>query len=109
MRRFLPYALGVTAIWLVSSMERPPIPEPLIFWNSDKLMHACAYAVLAWLAWLGVKKRDAAWLMAAGYGIVDELHQSFVAGRSSSVGDVAADFVGAGLGAVLAVAVASRR
>lgn len=98
--RFVPYLMGVVAIWLVSAMERAPIPEPLLFWNSDKLMHAGAYALLAALALVAVHKHRhaaiAAVLMSALYGGVDELHQSFVPGRSSSLLDLLADALGAG-------------
>jgi VanZ family protein len=97
--RFVPYLSGVVAIWLVSSMERPPIPESLRFWNSDKLMHALVYAGLAALALFAVRARRhealTAFLMAAVYGGVDELHQSFVPSRSPSALDVVADTLGA--------------
>lgn len=100
--RLVPYALGVIAIWLVSSMERPPVPEELVFWNSDKLLHMLAYAVLASLALIAVHDirplRSAAsitFAMSALYGCVDELHQSFVPGRSMSVLDLIADALGA--------------
>ena len=103
--RFGPYLFGVVAIWLVSAMERPPIPEPLVFWNSDKLLHMIAYAILATLALFaaGAHRHGAiaAVLMSALYGGVDELHQSFVPGRSSSLLDLVADT----LGALLAVTV----
>jgi VanZ family protein len=102
---FLPYVAGVVAIWLVSSMERPPVPEELQFWNSDKLLHMIAYAILAALALLGVRrlalepKRKGAitFAMSALYGAVDEVHQSFVPGRSSSWLDLIADATGAAM------------
>lgn len=102
--RFAPYIAGVVAIWLVSSMERPPVPEQLVFWNSDKLLHLLAYAVLACLALIAVHRlrRGALWafLMSAVYGVVDEVHQSFVPGRSASGLDLIADALGAALVAV---------
>ena len=126
--RFVPYTLGVVAIWLVSSMERPPVPEPLIFWNSDKLLHMLAYALLASLALFAVRAlssspaRTAAgtFAMSALYGAVDEVHQSFVPGRSSSLLDLLADSMGAAIVALVwlwftergreqAMCVASRR
>ncbi len=102
---FVPYALGVVAIWLVSSMEKPPVPEELQFWNSDKLLHMLAYAVLGALALFGVRRlaqsvsRTAAitFAMSALYGAVDEVHQSFVPGRSSSWLDILADAMGAAI------------
>ncbi|MCH7801084.1 MAG: VanZ family protein [Chloroflexi bacterium] len=49
----------------------------------------------------------AALAFAIGYGVTDELHQSFVSGRSSSAEDVGYDALGAaiGLAAVFAISV----
>ena len=93
--RFLPYLLGVMAIWLVSSMSHPPIPEPLLFWNSDKIMHATAYGALSLLALYGARDTRIAFAMTSLYGVVDELHQHFVPGRTTDVFDWAADSTGA--------------
>ena len=50
------------------------------------------YAMLAWSYWyafgLHPGKRGLAWLLALVYAVTDELHQSFVPGRYSSVWDV---------------------
>lgn len=45
--------------------------------------------------WLG------SWLLATAYGGVDEWHQSWVPGRTASLGDVLSDAVGAALGVAL--------
>ena len=73
----------------------------------DYLAHALAYAVFAltlvWGASAGWSNRLSltgvmgVWAIASLYGVSDEFHQSFVPGRQASVGDVAADAVGAGL------------
>lgn len=106
--RYLPAAVGAAAIFAVSSMPRPPIPDALEFWNSDKLLHAAAYCVLATLVLIGARARTGelghaarfeAALVAALYGVSDEWHQSFVPGRSMSGYDLIADGVGATLGA----------
>ncbi len=72
---------------------------------SDKTAHFAAYAVLAALAlrgfaggrWAGVGVRSAFWALAvaAGYGVLDELHQRFVPGRYAAVDDWVADAFGA--------------
>jgi len=59
---------------------------------SKKTGHAIGYGLLA-LSYLHLLKNDKkyywlAWLMALGYAATDEFHQSFVAGRSSSIFDV---------------------
>lgn len=82
------------------------IPGPDFFFK-DKILHAGAYGVMALLACAAfrtpklpsVATRILAVIFSSLYGISDEWHQSFVAGRIPSVGDWIADT----LGAILAV------
>ena len=74
-----------------------------------KLGHMTGYALLATFYLRGIGKTGwrafaAAWLMAIAYAATDEFHQSFVAGRGSTIFDVGIDALGAlvGLGANLA-------
>lgn len=103
----VPFVVACAAIWWVSSHERPPLPSSLGFLGSDKLLHACAYAVLAALASIDAWRAPesarrarfvAAFLATAAYGIVDEVHQSFVPGRDATVADAVADAFGAAIG-----------
>nr|WP_255631966.1 VanZ family protein [Rhodoferax sp. U2-2l] len=77
------------------------IPPP---W--DKLAHACVFAVLALCigyasGWRGRRL----WLLAFGgavtVGVLDEWHQASLPGRSAGLDDLAADALGAALGAWL--------
>lgn len=71
----------------------------------DKLAHACIYGVLAATAIYAFPRKIRGSkpvltgmmivLFCLLYGISDEYHQSFIPGRESSMGDVAADTVGA--------------
>jgi len=104
--------------WL-SSLPGTPSPEDptvyqLLYWAPPSLQNAAhvpAYAWLAWTwrwalcAWLTVPNARvlAAFAITAGYGVLDELHQSFVPGRYASVADVLLDLAGAMLGLLLAV------
>ena len=114
---YLPFVFGCAAIWLVSGMEQPPIPEVMLFRFSDKLMHASAYAVLGALAIAGGFWRRRLQFsgciegaaLASIYGVVDEVHQSFVPGRSATVSDVIADCVGVWLIFLLVRTVLRRR
>lgn len=73
----------------------------------DKFAHGVAYGMLAAAALYAVPtelrrsrpKQTALWiiLFCVAYGISDEYHQSFVPGRETSLGDLAADTVGAAL------------
>lgn len=67
----------------------------------DKILHAFAFGVLAFLLALGNRvrwRRFNLWmvpLVVASLGVVDEFHQSFVPGREVGWMDVAADAIGA--------------
>jgi VanZ family protein len=77
--------------------------------------HLAGYGLLAALAWLAVRvvlrprlAVVAAFALATGYGVFDELHQAFTATRSPSPVDVGIDATGAALG-LLAVTWLVRR
>ncbi len=90
-------------VFAVSSIPAKSMPGGRL-WDFDKLIHAGEYAVFAALLWMALA-RTTAWppsrravtvfVLAALYGISDELHQALVPGRSSSGYDVIADVVGA--------------
>jgi VanZ family protein len=92
-------------IFAISSLSTAPIPKGM----TDHSGHAIGYAMLSALlfralagaAWSGVTwgRGLAAVALSVLYGLTDEWHQSFVPGRSPAWDDVAADAVGAGLGA----------
>jgi hypothetical protein len=68
-----------------------------------KTGHMVAYGLLASmiLRGLGEEKIWKAWLLAVIYGISDEFHQSFVAGRNAAIYDVGFDGLGALIGLAL--------
>jgi len=95
-------------IYYLSDQSRWIVPVPDLFEMQDKLIHASAYAVMAFLFWQAGK----AWMIHHGkmqwgflalicvlfcsfYGLSDEWHQSFVPGRDASFFDWAADALGA--------------
>jgi len=80
------------------------LPSPLLFSGQDKLIHATAYAIMAWIFWQIFSDyrlnrpcllAGAAVIFCSLYGISDEWHQSFVAGRDASAWDWLADTLGA--------------
>ncbi len=102
---------GMALLWWASSRSpsgATPSPFGPLVHNS---MHVVAYACLAaslWLTWsrrpvgaLQPMRSRGAWSVAAFYGVVDELHQSFVPGRDSSAFDVLSDAAGAALAVAL--------
>lgn len=85
------------------------IPRP---W--DKLVHLAFFGGMAGLAWIVLGARGAgahlgAIAVAVGIGVLDEVAQMRLPGRSVDVADFAADFVGAALGVLLLWAVRARR
>lgn len=115
MRSFLLYWAPMVAycavIYLLSSISSGKIPLEL-FPHADKLIHACEYGLLGLLAvralahgtpW-GLTRAEAvigAVLFCLAFGALDEVHQSFVPGRFSELLDLAADFGGGGIAALL--------
>ena len=98
-------------IFFLSSLEGPQFDETL---KSDPgawtqglpsyLAHAFLYGALAVLVQMAIwgwnPRRQLMWVVAAAvfaafYGITDEYHQSFVAGRSASMSDVVLNSVAA--------------
>jgi VanZ family protein len=105
----LPAPLVAAAIWYLSSQSVLPKPRgPLGF---DKFQHFLAYFVLgaAIALWFSREKwrrpgfRFPAITAALGsvYGIIDEIHQSFVPSRDCNVGDWLFDTLGALAAAVV--------
>lgn len=78
---------------------------------SDKSLHFMAYLILVFLLWFSVSgvrtidwRRLRPWLVLlalVAYGIIDELFQGFVPGRSPDVMDFVADVAGVMLGMIL--------
>jgi VanZ family protein len=93
-------------IFLLSSMTGLPAPPGRL---GDKSAHLLEYAGLALLTLralamgrLGDVRLPAAIgavAIALAYGLTDEIHQLFVAGRQFDVRDLAADAIGAGIAA----------
>ena len=100
-RLWLPVAVYMAGIFLVSADADPPMPERV----SDKSMHLLAYAGLAVVVCRAVAGglparvtlRAAVFtlLITIGYAATDELHQSFVPNRSADAYDLLADAAGA--------------
>ena len=116
-----PALLWSGVIFALSTIPGDALPPlPLGWWNADKVVHAVIYAVLGALCWRGgratwVRGRghrvqvSAAVVCTAVYGITDELHQAFTPLRSPDPFDVIADAVGGLLGALVCVAIVSRK
>jgi VanZ family protein len=109
----IPALLVVTAIWVLSSQSTLPVPKGIL--GFDKLQHLLAYLALAGtcIFWFSPAQREShrlrtfllIVLISSLYGVIDEIHQSFVPNRDCNVWDWAADTLGAFLGAGAALLV----
>jgi VanZ family protein len=110
--RILVVLAYVGCIFALSSWKVPP-PPPRRMAHLDKVAHAIEYGILgALLSWAaeggagpgaaGRRGRIAlSALLGLGVGAADETYQRRVPGRESSLADLAADLIGAGVGAFL--------
>ena len=101
----LPSVIIMAISWFLSCKETLPSPG---FSNSDKVVHFVCFGGLTffWTFWFSRKK----WIsnpiryfiitvtIVSIYGVVDEIHQSFVPGRECSFFDWLADTTGASAG-----------
>lgn len=76
----------------------------------DKLLHAGVYGTIAALLWWAAVFRSqlVVWLVVVSIGVMDELQQSAISGRESSLSDLLADMFGVTLGLWLAGWILSR-
>jgi len=109
--RWLPALLMMLIIFLFSSQPSSALPN---FSWADKIVkkggHVVGYAILALSYWYAFRmqedKRWLAWLLAVLYAFTDELHQTFVPGRHSSIWDV---LIFDNFGAMISLWIVSKR
>lgn len=110
-RRLLPLRWLLVVAWVAILVWQMVVREPtglaplahLFPFGLDKVLHAGAFAVLAalllvacWPTMSGIRLRTAAvWTVCLALGGLTEMAQFYVPPRDVSVGDVAADVVGA--------------
>jgi VanZ family protein len=114
LKYWAPPLLYMVLVFVVSSLEQPPLPMPEFEWLTiDKLYHFIEYAILGGLltrafveAKPSIVPSQLVWSIAALisilYGASDEWHQTFVPGRFATFADWVADVLGV-IGGVLGV------
>lgn len=117
---WLPAALYMALIWAVSSIALPDLPIESVPLR-DKGVHFLEYGALGllvahatlrtWPHRSAARTLPLAVLITVAWGVLDEIHQGFVPGRSAELLDLVADTLGAMAGAALrfALRVARRR
>jgi VanZ family protein len=100
------------AIFYLSSLSHPEeqLPEFLMQWFSDKMLHLIEYGILAalccrafrWAAGSAAARQAVVLAIAATslYGLTDEVHQALVPLREASWLDWVADTIGAAVGSL---------
>ncbi|MEI6336772.1 MAG: VanZ family protein [Methylococcaceae bacterium] len=96
-------------IYWLSDQASLKQPFDFGFDYQDKLYHAGAYSIMGLLAWRSFKHLMSSPIIPALlsiafcslYGLSDEWHQSFIAGRESDVADWVADTSGAVMAVML--------
>ena len=102
---WLPAALFAGLIFYMSGKQDPPGISMFDFLpNADKMAHMAEYFILSVLIYTALSRAHAlkaatsvlmAVILAAFYGASDEVHQSFVPGRSMDILDWTVDAIGA--------------
>lgn len=105
-----------TVAWMAAIFALSSIPGSRVPGRWGYLPHFAEYAVLGLLAFLSLRRRSrvvrpfaVAILLASLYAASDELHQSFVPGRTPDVLDWAVDSLGAVAGAGVLALLDARR
>ena len=105
-----PAVLIAAGIFIFSSISDPSVPDLGFSWQ-DKIYHSLAYFVfgLSLIRAVFHYKKNYDFTLRISiffgilYGIADEIHQAFVPGRNSSIGDMAANALGVLLAAAFAL------
>lgn len=96
------WGISICAVIYYSLM--PTVEFPVDFWNADKLYHCAAYGWLAVLPIIGLSMRRLALSAALSMivlGILLEIGQYYIPGRTFSLLDIAANSLGVVLGIFL--------
>jgi VanZ family protein len=105
---YIPLIIYWIILIIATTVPAPDVPS---FGVSDKFKHFGAYFGLAVLLSFTLHYQNknlllkkyfliAAWLIATFYGVLDELHQRFIPGRSAEFLDWFADALGAAAGII---------
>ena len=108
--RWVPLALWIAFIFVMSSIPDLPGEYKDLPPHSDKVVHFIEYFVLAILLYRGIRNDDrgrisqvmsALVLIGISVAGLDELYQSIVPGRDSSLADLLSDIGGVAAGAAI--------
>lgn len=111
-RQWLPPVIWIVVIFGLSSIPGIQLEGPELPTNIDKVAHFFEYAILAFVLHRGLSYRNERGGLslvvivvscALAIAVFDELYQSFIPGRESSVADVVSDVAGIAAGTTAAL------
>jgi VanZ family protein len=119
LRYQLPAIVWALVIFAASSIPASKLPR-IVLKISDKIIHASVFLVFGLLVYraleIRIQRSSFDWRRAlisvcavTAYGVLDELHQSFVPGRTTDIWDATADATGGLLSALILYLVYRRR
>ena len=119
LRYQLPAIVWALVIFAASSIPASKLPR-IVLKISDKIIHGSVFLVFGLLVYraleIRIQRSSFDWRRAlltvcavTAYGVLDELHQSFVPGRTTDVWDATADATGGLLSALILYLVYRRR
>lgn len=101
---FLPAIAWATFIFILSSQQQLPSPSSTLYnYLFKKAAHITVYFVLSWLIDRGLSQTTtlskhtrfrATFMVCLFYAISDEVHQSYIPGRTASLFDIGFDTIG---------------
>jgi VanZ family protein len=104
LKKFIPAIIWAALILILTLLPGKTIPGVPV-WGIDKIAHLFLFAVLMYLALQGLgnqgivkKKIIILFLLCFSYGILIEILQNFIPGRSFSVYDITANTAGIAVG-----------
>ena len=101
--RWLPVFLWAAVIFASSSIQQITVAE-FFLWDfaAKKVAHLAEYAVLYALILRATQKNWVlSFVLTMVYAVLDEVHQSFVPGRTAAVYDLGFDFSGSAISAYI--------
>lgn len=111
LRLWMPLFGYMAFMWYLSSRPTDKLPSLFVFPLSDKIFHIVEYFIFGYLSArviLGAEKTKTklslsgmVLLASLVWGIIDEIHQSFVPTREACFFDLIADCIGGGIGAII--------
>ncbi len=101
--RFVPSVLWMGIIFYFSSRQTTGIGGNSYLWRIVilKSFHIVEYSVLAILLFFATNKQNRTLVISLLYAFTDEIHQSFVSGRTATLRDIFFDLSGIFLGLLI--------